>query len=147
MGPQPEVILKGQVPTRPVGGQGGVESGPSSLAGQRTHRIVVVGGGAGGLELVTRLGDRLGRQGGAHVTLIDVSRTHVWKPLLHEFAAGTLRIHDHALHYIAHARWHHLILRLGALEGLDRAHRQVIIAPSYNAEGEEVIPRRRISYH
>ena len=132
MGPQPEVILKGQAPTRPVGGQGGVESGPSSLAGQRTHRIVVVGGGAGGLELVTRLGDRLGRQGGAHVTLIDASRTHVWKPLLHEFAAGTLGIDDHALDYIAQARWHYFSFRLGAMEGLDREHREVIIAPSYS---------------
>jgi len=146
MGPQPEVILKGQVPTRPVGGQGGVESGPSSLAEQRTHRIVVVGGGAGGLELVTRLGDRLGRQGGAHVTLIDASRTHVWKPLLHEFAAGTLGIDDHALDYIAQARWHHFSFRLGAMEGLDREHREVIIAPSYSEEGEEVTPRRRIGY-
>ena len=27
---------------------------------ERPHRIVVVGGGAGGLELVTRLGNRLG---------------------------------------------------------------------------------------
>ena len=27
------------------------------------HRIVVVGGGAGGLELATRLGNKLGRRG------------------------------------------------------------------------------------
>ena len=54
------------------------------------HRIVVVGGGAGGLELVTRLGDQLGRRGMADVTLIERSRTHLWKPLLHEVAAGSL---------------------------------------------------------
>ena len=30
------------------------------------HRIVVVGGGAGGIELVTRLGDTLGRTGRAY---------------------------------------------------------------------------------
>src|SRR6266478_5169190 len=117
-----------------------------STSEQQPHRIVVVGGGAGGLELVTRLGDRLGRKGRAHVTLIDASRTHVWKPLLHEFAAGTLGIDGHALDYIAQARWHHFSFRLGAMEGLDREHREVIIAPSYSEEGEEVTPRRRIGY-
>src|SRR5690349_12651310 len=51
------------------------------------HRIVVVGGGAGGLELVTRLGDTLGKSRKALVTLVDKSRTHLWKPLLHQVAA------------------------------------------------------------
>jgi len=54
------------------------------------HHIVVVGGGAGGLVLATLLGRRLGRRGRARITLIDVGLSHVWKPLLHEIAAGTL---------------------------------------------------------
>ena len=54
------------------------------------HRIVVVGGGAGGLELVTRLGDTLGRSNRADIALIDKSRAHLWKPLLHEVAAGSM---------------------------------------------------------
>ena len=61
-------------------------------AGNRPHRIVIVGGGAGGLELATRLGDTLGRRGKADVTLIDRNRTHIWKPKLHEIAAGRLRL-------------------------------------------------------
>ncbi len=142
---QPEVILKREPLTHP-GAERGAESGLSSTAGQHAHRIVVVGGGAGGLELVTRLGDRLGRSGRAHVTLIDSSRTHVWKPLLHEFAAGTLGIDGQALDYIAQARRHHFDFRLGAMEGLDRERREVIVAPSYSEEGEEVTPRRRFGY-
>jgi NADH:ubiquinone reductase (H+-translocating) len=118
----------------------------ATSAERQAHRIVVVGGGAGGLELVTRLGDRLGRRRRAHVTLIDASRTHVWKPLLHEFAAGTLGIDDQALDYLAQARWHHFDFRLGAMEGLDRERREVIVAPSYSEEGEEVTPRRRFGY-
>jgi NADH:quinone reductase (non-electrogenic) len=110
------------------------------------HRIVVVGGGAGGLELVTRLGDRLGRRALAEVTLIDGSRTHLWKPLLHEFAAGTLDIDAQSLDYIAQARWHHFRFRLGAMEGVDRERREVIVAPSYGEDGEEVTPRRRFGY-
>jgi NADH dehydrogenase len=54
------------------------------------HRVIVVGGGAGGLELATRLGDRIGRS--VDVTLIDRNRTHVWKPKLHEIAAGSMDI-------------------------------------------------------
>jgi NADPH-dependent 2,4-dienoyl-CoA reductase/sulfur reductase-like enzyme len=44
-------------------------------AGQSLHRIVVVGGGAAGLELVTRLGRRRGRRGEAEITLVDCART------------------------------------------------------------------------
>ena len=119
---------------------------PASVAEEQLHRIVVVGGGAGGLELVTRLGDRLGRRGLAHVTLIDCSRTHLWKPLLHEFAAGTLGIDDQSLDYVAQAHWHHFSFRLGAMEGLDRERREVIVAPSYGEDGKEVTPRRRFGY-
>ena len=52
-------------------------------------KIVVVGGGAGGLELVRRLGLHFTPQ--AHdILLIDKNRTHIWKPLLHEVATGSL---------------------------------------------------------
>lgn len=113
---------------------------------QQPHRIVVVGGGAGGLELVTRLGERLGRRGRAHVTLIDCARTHLWKPLLHQVAAGSLGIDDQSLDYLAQARWHGFSFRVGAMDGLDRERREVSVAPSYNEEGQEVTPRRTFGY-
>src|SRR4051794_9723068 len=69
------------------------------------HRIIVVGGGAGGLELVTRLGDTLGKSRKALVTLVDKSRTHLWKPLLHQVAAGSMDLNDHELDYLYQARW------------------------------------------
>jgi len=61
------------------------------------HRIVVVGGGAAGLELVTRLGDRLGKRKLADIALIERSRTHLWKPLLHSVAAGAMDPSEHQL--------------------------------------------------
>jgi NADH dehydrogenase FAD-containing subunit len=71
------------------------------------HRVVIVGGGAGGLELATRLGDTLGRRRQADITLIDCKRTHVWKPKLHEIAAfarmmylSLYKMHELALHGI-----------------------------------------------
>ncbi len=110
------------------------------------HRIVVVGGGAGGLELVTRLGNSLGRKGLADVTLIDSSRTHLWKPLLHRVAAGSMDLNDHELDYLAQARWHHFKFRLGRMEGLDRSSKQVLLAPTLDEAGEQIIPARSVPY-
>jgi NADH dehydrogenase len=111
-----------------------------------THRVVIVGGGAGGLELATRLGDTLGRRGRAQVTLVERSRTHLWKPLLHEFAAGSMDIDHHALSYLAQARWHHFRFQRGSMDGLDRARRVVLVAPTFDEDGRELIPRREIPY-
>lgn len=109
-------------------------------------QIVIVGGGAGGLELATRLGLRLGRRGRAHVTLIDSSLTHLWKPLLHEVAAGTLDSYEDALDYLAQARWRGFEFRLGRFDGLDRANKLVHLAPTMNADDAVIIPERTVPY-
>ena len=110
------------------------------------HHIVIVGGGAGGLELATRLGDSLGKKKKAAITLIDSTRTHVWKPLLHEIAAGSMSPEKHELEYMAQAHWHHFRFRLGRMDGLNRATKEVTIAPYFDEEGAEVIPRRTFKY-
>ena len=110
------------------------------------HKIVVVGGGAAGLELVTALGDGLGRKGKAHVTLVDRARTHIWKPLLHEVAAGSLDVGHHAVDYLHHAHAHHYRYRIGEMTGLDRGKRLVHLAASHDGEGREVTPVRDIPY-
>ncbi|MGY2047474.1 NAD(P)/FAD-dependent oxidoreductase [Methylobacterium sp. JK268] len=110
------------------------------------HRIVVVGGGAAGLQLATKLGDRYGRRGAAEVTLIDRSRTHIWKPLLHEVAAGSMDVGHHAVDYLHHAHAHGFRYRIGEMIGLDRARRVVRLAASHDAEGREVTPAREVPY-
>ena len=119
----------------------GAESGESAV-----HRIVVVGGGAGGLELVTRLGDTLGRRGVADVTLIDKSRTHLWKPLLHEVAAGSMDFATQEMEFLAQAHWHHFHYRIGELIGLDRAKREIELAPYLDNMGGELVGRRLVRY-
>ena len=118
----------------------------NTQAGHPLHRIVIVGGGAGGLELATRLGDTLGRRGKADITLIDRTRTHIWKPKLHEIAAGSMDIGDHEVGYLAQAHWHHFHFRIGEMTGLDRAKRLVHVAPFIDTDGQEVTPARSFPY-
>lgn len=110
------------------------------------HHVIIVGGGAGGLELATRLGDSLGKKKKAHITLIDCTRTHVWKPLLHEIAAGSMDPDRHELEYLAQAHWHHFKFRLGRMDGLNREKREVSLAPYYDEDGNQVIPSRVFKY-
>jgi NADH dehydrogenase len=113
---------------------------------QEAHRIVIVGGGAGGLELATRLGETFGRRGRAQVTLVDRSATHMWKPLLHEVAAGTLDVHAHQVDYHAQARWHGFSFVHGAMNGLQRDAKTITVAPLHDDTGAEVVPQRSIAY-
>lgn len=116
------------------------------MTAEKLHHIVIVGGGAGGLELATRLGDSLGKKKKAAITLIDSSRTHVWKPLLHEIAAGSMDPEKHELNYLAQAHWHHFKFRLGRMNNLDRAKKEVLLAPYHDEDGVEVISARSIPY-
>jgi NADH dehydrogenase len=110
------------------------------------HRIVIVGGGAGGLELATRLGDKLGKGKKAHVTLIEKKRNHFWKPHLHEIAAGSMDIDVYQTNYLAQAHWHHFRYRIGEMTGLDRAQRTVVVAPFMDEDGDRVTPPRMFPY-
>ena len=107
---------------------------------------VIVGGGAGGLELATRLGETLGRRKQARIVLVDALPIHIWKPHLHEVAAGSLDIGQHRLEYVAQARWHHFEFQLGALLGIDRAARTLRIAAVNDSDGEAMLPERTLAY-
>jgi NADH dehydrogenase len=109
------------------------------------HKIVIVGGGAAGLELATSLGKALGKKGLAEVTLLDASSIHIWKPLLHEVAAGTLDEAE-AIQYLAQAHRNGFRFRLGKMEGLNRQQKEIYVSPTYSASGEELIPKRSFRY-
>ncbi|MGC8522184.1 MAG: NAD(P)/FAD-dependent oxidoreductase [Steroidobacteraceae bacterium] len=118
---------------------------PNERRGRR-HKIVIVGGGAGGLELATMLGDRLGRRDRVRIELIDRNRTHLWKPLLHEVAAGSMDLSVHELSYLAQSHWHHFRFRLGEMVGLDRARREIHVAPVIDEAGAEITGERVYTY-
>jgi NADH dehydrogenase len=108
-------------------------------------QIVVVGGGAGGLELVTRLGAKYGRQH-HDILLVERNLTHIWKPLLHEVAAGSLDANLDEVGYRSHChRWGYRFF-YGAMETIDRTARQIVVAPLIDEDGRELIGRHRTGY-
>jgi len=110
------------------------------------HRIVIVGGGVGGLGLATRLGESLGRTGDAQIVLVDRAATHFWKPLLHEAASGQIDPATHQLQYAVQARRHGFAFEQGALQALDRASRHITISATLDADGREVLPARVVAF-
>lgn len=113
---------------------------------RETKRIIIVGGGAGGLELAARLGNKFGKKNKAQITLIDTSPIHLWKPLLHEVAAGTLNTYDDEISYLAYASQHYFEFCLGTLSGLDRQKKEIILQPVLDKNNQEIIPERKIPY-
>ncbi|MBX9684755.1 MAG: NAD(P)/FAD-dependent oxidoreductase, partial [Hyphomicrobium sp.] len=99
-----------------------------------------------GLELATQLGHKLGRKSKAHITLVDKSRTHIWKPLLHEIAAGSMDIDRHQLEYQAQGHWHGFRYRYGEMIGIDRTKKLVHLAATFDEDKRQITPDRWVPY-
>lgn len=108
--------------------------------------ILIVGGGVAGLALATRLGKTLGRQGKARITLIDKSFSHVWKPMLHCFAAGTVLNENDRISFISQASQHHFEFWPGEVISVDRAKREVVLSPFHASDGTKVLESRTTTY-
>ncbi|MFA0441368.1 NADH dehydrogenase [Vibrio sp. 10N.286.49.C2] len=108
--------------------------------------IVVVGGGAGGLELATKLGRTLGRKKRANITLVDRKASHLWKPLLHEVATGSLDEGVDALSYRAHAKNHHFDFQMGSLKAINREKKCIELSELKDEQGSLLMPARDIDY-
>lgn len=109
-------------------------------------KIIVVGGGAGGLELATKLGRTLGRKRRAEITLVDKNSSHLWKPLLHEVATGSMDEGVDALSYRAHAKNHGFDFQMGTLWDIDRDRKVITLAPMYDENNELLMPERELEY-
>ncbi|MGJ8514556.1 NAD(P)/FAD-dependent oxidoreductase [Carnimonas bestiolae] len=109
-------------------------------------RIVVVGGGAGGIELATKLGHTLGKRDKAEIVLIDRNPTHIWKPLLHEVAVGAIDTELDQVSYLSHSRANGYRFQLGNLSALDREQQKLTLSAISDEEGAEVLPERHFDY-
>ncbi|MEP6506330.1 MAG: FAD-dependent oxidoreductase, partial [Betaproteobacteria bacterium] len=109
---------------------------------EQPFSVLVVGGGAGGLELACKLGRKWGSD---RVALVDAKLFHIWKPSLHEVAAGTLDIHQEGLSYQMLAHDNGFSFLYGPMVGLDAAGHSVVVGKVMDGP-DEVLPERRIGY-
>lgn len=109
------------------------------------QHIVVVGGGAGGLELVVKLAKKYRSQESVVVSLIDCNPTHIWKPLLHEVATGSLNSNHDETSYVLLARKHQFKFILGRVAGIDTSAQSLAIEPIVDGN-TEIVPARSIAY-
>ena len=110
------------------------------------QKIIIVGGGAGGLELVSRLSKTLGKREMAEITLVDRQITHIWKPLLHEVAAGVIDKNSDGVDYQIHAARFKYKFQLGSMSHIDATKKSITLDAVYDSEGDLLIPERHLEY-
>jgi NADH:ubiquinone reductase (H+-translocating) len=88
------------------------------------HRVVIIGGGFGGLSAALRL-----RRADVQVTLIDRHNYHLFQPLLYQVATGSLSPANIAapLRNILHAQKNTKVLLAEAID-VDAANRRVLLS-------------------
>jgi NADH dehydrogenase len=99
-----------------------------------THRVVVVGGGFGGLAAARRL-----RRDDFSVTLVDRRNFHLFQPLLYQVATGALSAGEIATPLRALLkRRKNIEVVLGEVTGFDLSGRRVVVADVGGAAAREL---------
>ncbi|QYJ78067.1 NAD(P)/FAD-dependent oxidoreductase [Shewanella acanthi] len=111
-----------------------------------TTRIVIVGGGAAGLALASKLGRKYGSGDKVDVCLIDKSPIHIWKPKLHEVAVGVIDQSIEGLLYRDHGLKNGYRYIRGELESCDPANKTIQLAAVNNDSGELLLEPRQIQF-
>jgi NADH dehydrogenase len=112
----------------------------------KPHHILVIGGGAAGLALASKLGRRFKRNPNVEVTLVDQQLTHIWKPLLHEVAAGSFDPNVNEVSFLSQAHRSGFNFRLGTLHEIDRNTQHVVLAAIEGDDGELINLERTLHY-
>src|SRR5262247_1389557 len=91
--------------------------------GAQRHRVVVVGGGFGGLQAVRKL-----RRAPVEVTLVDRTNYHLFQPLVYQVATGALSAAEIATPLRAVLkRQHNARVVLAEVTGFELDERRVVL--------------------
>jgi NADH dehydrogenase len=108
----------------------------TSMQGEARTRIVILGGGFGGIYAALRLEKALARGAGLEVTLVNRENFFLFTPMLHEVAASDLDITD----IVSPIRT--LLRRVkfvqGEVEAIDLEARRVTVSHGGDAHGHEL---------
>jgi NADH:ubiquinone reductase (H+-translocating) len=122
--------------------------GVPELSGEeRLHHVVVVGGGTAGLELAPLSATAWDAARALPSHWSTAARTHLWKPLLHAVAAGSIDHGEYEVNFLAQAHWHGFRYRLGELVGLDRAAKGVHLAAAFDEWTGVMVRAQDVSRH
>lgn len=116
------------------------------MSNPKKPEIVIIGGGAGGLELAIRLRRNFGTKNKFAITLVDESLKNIWKPLYHEVAVGTVDYAHDEINYISFTQQKKIRFLLGSLTNIDRINKKIVLAPVLDEDQHIIIPERVIAY-
>ena len=111
---------------------------PAMTSDERNHRVVVIGGGFGGIQAVKRLS-----RAPVEVTLVDRRNFHLFQPLTYQVATGALSPGEIAYPLRAlFKRADNVRVLLAEVTGFDLEARQVRLA----SVDEEIQPPDSLAY-
>ncbi|QHI95236.1 FAD-dependent oxidoreductase [Aristophania vespae] len=99
------------------------------------RRVIILGGGIGGIEAAIALS----RKAGVSLTLVDPNAVHVWKPALHEFAAGTLNFEENVFSFEKLSKKFKFNFIQGAPSSIDRQAKSVKLSDGQTLEYDYLI--------
>lgn len=105
-------------------------------------RILILGGGSGGLELASQLAG----VEGLDVALVDRELAHLWKPRLHEFAAGTVSSSLAEMSFYMLGQLRGFRFEQGTVSAIDHDRREVVLAAIPGEDGTIAARERRVPY-
>ncbi|MFI4853203.1 MAG: NAD(P)/FAD-dependent oxidoreductase [Candidatus Makana argininalis] len=113
---------------------------------KKIKKIVIIGGGIGGLKLSTNLGKKFKKNKQISITLIDKNPNYLWKPLLHEVASGSIDENIHSLNYLYHAKNNHFKFEVGTMIDIDRINKNILLGEIIDNNGILISKKRKILY-
>ena len=105
---------------------------------------MIVGGGAGGLELTDKLGNTFGKSKLAHITLLDQNRVLLWKSRRHEMVESLLDTGIESLSYRAYSTENNYCFHLGHLASIDKT--SYLYEKNDRSQGMNVLLHRTIFF-